>query len=56
MNKVRITGIILLLIGISMIIFLENEKFDILSGLLLGVGLGFTITGKFNRRKSFSKN
>jgi len=56
MNKVRITGVILLLTGISMIIFLENEKFDILSGLLLGVGLGFTITGKFNRRKSLSKN
>ena len=36
--------------------FLESEKFDMLPGLILGVGLGLTITGRFRKQKNFSKN
>jgi hypothetical protein len=46
----------LLIIGISMQYFLESEKFDMLPGLILGVGLGLTITGRFRKQKNFSKN
>ena len=56
MNKVRINGIILIIIGISTMYFLEDEKFDILSGIILGLGLGLTITGRYRKSKKFLEN
>jgi len=56
MNKARITGILLLIIGICMIYFLENEKFDFFSGALVGLGIGLSIIGRFKPRKSLSKH
>ena len=56
MNKIRINGIILIVIGISTMYFSENEKFEILAGIVLGLGLGLTITGRYRKRKSFSEN
>ncbi|MDT0678822.1 hypothetical protein [Autumnicola musiva] len=53
MNNVRINGIILITIGIATMYFLEDEKFDILSGIILGLGLGLTITGRYRKRKKF---
>ncbi|WP_179008584.1 hypothetical protein [Winogradskyella forsetii] len=56
MNIARITGLVLFILGICMISLVENEKFDFLSGILLGLGLGLTVIGRFKRRKSILKN
>ncbi|SHG36956.1 hypothetical protein SAMN05444483_11025 [Salegentibacter echinorum] len=52
--KVRIIGIILLLVGFIMISFIDHDMIDIFSGIVTGVGLGFTITGRFKKCKSLS--
>lgn len=51
MNKIRLVGIILLFFGVIIQFIIENNTTDFISGLLIGAGLGFTITGKFNKQK-----
>ena len=52
--KVRILGIILLLVGFFMLSAFDHDAVDIFAGIITGVGLGFTITGRFKKRKTFS--
>ena len=49
MNRIRIIGAIILLIGILLNIYLENEVVDFLSGLLIGLGIGLILTGRFSK-------
>lgn len=52
--KVRILGIILLLVGLFTISIFDHDAVDIFAGTLTGVGLGFTIMGRFKKRKIIS--
>lgn len=53
--KVRIIGVLLLVVGFFMISYIDHETVDIFSGIIIGVGLGFSITGRFKKRKTFFK-
>ena len=46
MNKVRILGVILLISGILLFIFYDNDGIDFIFGFLSALGLILTITGK----------
>jgi hypothetical protein len=46
MNKIRIIGIVLLVVGIITPFNLENDATDFISGLLIGAGIGLVLTGK----------
>ncbi|MCH4824666.1 hypothetical protein ML462_15960 [Gramella lutea] len=50
-TKARITGLILVLIGITLDYFIESEKFDFAYGALLGIGIALLIIGKFKKEK-----
>ena len=45
-NRVRIFGTILLLIGVFLLSYLDNEGIDFVSGILVGLGIGLIITGR----------
>ena len=51
MTTARITGILLFLTGIALDYFLESDRFDIFYGLLMGIGIGLILTGRFRRPK-----
>lgn len=46
MNKIRIIGLVLLIIGISIQFTLKNDATDFISGILVGGGIGLVLTGK----------
>ena len=46
MNKIRIIGLVILVIGIVIQFALENDSTDFISGILIGVGIGLLLTGK----------
>jgi len=48
MNKIRIIGLLILVLGIIVQFTLENDTSDFISGILFGVGIGLTITGKIS--------
>jgi drug/metabolite transporter (DMT)-like permease len=45
-NRVRIFGTILLLIGVFLLSYLDNEGIDFVSGILVGLGIGLILTGR----------
>jgi uncharacterized membrane protein len=47
MNKIRIAGLIILIIAIFGIFYFERSGFDLLFGILAGIGIGWLLTGKF---------
>ena len=49
MNKIRIIGLVILVIGIIIQFALENDATDFISGLLIGGGIGLIITGKVGK-------
>lgn len=49
MNKTRIIGLVLLLIGVIFQLTIEHDTIDFISGLLIGIGIGLTITGRFKK-------
>ncbi|WP_161804640.1 MULTISPECIES: hypothetical protein [Lacinutrix] len=49
MNKTRIIGLVLLVIGIIIQFTLENDATDFISGVLIGIGIGLVITGKVSK-------
>ncbi|SFF71322.1 MULTISPECIES: hypothetical protein [Salegentibacter] len=51
MNKVRITGLGLLAIGISLISLFEGDLAGIAAGLLTGLGIGLLVTGRLRFQK-----
>ena len=47
MNKVRILGIGMVITGILIGYFFNRTDVHLLSGMLIGLGIGWTITGRF---------
>lgn len=50
MNKTRILGITLLIIGTILFYSFDNDGIDFIFGLLVSVGLILTITGRFRTK------
>jgi hypothetical protein len=46
MNKTRIIALALLFIGIAIQFTLENDTIDLISGILVGGGIGLLFSGK----------
>lgn len=46
MNLIRIVGIGVIIAGILLGYFFDRTDVHLLSGVLIGVGIGWTITGK----------
>ena len=49
MNKIRIIGLAILVVGIIIQFALENDATDFISGLLIGAGIGLLLTGKIGK-------
>ncbi|WP_035715758.1 hypothetical protein [Christiangramia echinicola] len=47
MNKVRILGLGMVITGILIGYFFNRTEVHLLSGMLIGLGAGWTITGRF---------
>ncbi|MGB1284796.1 MAG: hypothetical protein ACPG44_10105 [Polaribacter sp.] len=52
MNKIRIIGLVILLIGIVIKFVVENDAIDFISGILIGAGIGLLMTGKVGKTKN----
>jgi len=52
MNKVRIFGIVLLISGVSLFLFYDNDGIDFAFGFLSAFGLVLSITGKLKTQVS----
>ncbi len=46
MNKYRLIGITILIIGVFLINTIDNDLSSFISGILIGIGGGMTIVGK----------
>ena len=46
MNKVRILGIVLLILGVSLFLIYDNDGIDFAFGFLSALGMVLAITGK----------
>lgn len=55
-NIIRIFALILLIAGITLPFVFENNAIDIVTGLLIGLGIGLLITCRITRGKRNSKN
>ena len=49
MNKIRIFGLLMLIIGIVLHFTFDNDGIDFLTGLLIGGGIALLITGKVGK-------
>ncbi|WP_298369185.1 hypothetical protein [uncultured Lutibacter sp.] len=58
MNKTRIFGITIIIIGIISFFSLENDLTGFISGILIGLGVGMTINDlkNFKNKISVSEN
>ncbi|MCF4101923.1 hypothetical protein L1I30_09610 [Gillisia sp. M10.2A] len=52
-KKSMATGIILVIIGAAGIYFLDDEKYSFIPAILLGLGIGISITGFKKYDKKF---
>jgi len=48
MNKARIVGGILILIGIILTFIIDSDGIGFIGGAILGIGIGFILTGRFS--------
>ena len=46
MNKTRIIGLIILVIGIILFYIYDGDAIGMIAGLLCGLGIGFLLTGR----------
>lgn len=46
MNKTRIMGLLILLVGITVRFVLEKDMVDFISGLMVGLGIGLILVGR----------
>jgi ABC-type transporter Mla maintaining outer membrane lipid asymmetry permease subunit MlaE len=49
-NKIRIIGLLILIIGFVIKFFLENDLDNFISAILIGIGIGLCLTGKVRRQ------
>ncbi|WP_185967745.1 hypothetical protein [Formosa sediminum] len=54
MNRIRIIGLIMLIIGIILQFSFENDGTDFLTGFLVGGGIALLITGQIKSKKKIS--
>ena len=52
MNKIKIIGLILLIVGVVIHFSSENDGTDFFTGLMIGVGIGLFFTGRIGNEKS----
>ncbi|MFV8280386.1 hypothetical protein ACNKXS_02520 [Christiangramia marina] len=50
MNKVRLLGLGMITFGILIGYLSTSTNFHLISGVMLGLGVGWTITGRFGRK------
>ena len=50
MNRIRIIGSIMLIIGIILHFSFENDGTDFLTGFLVGGGIGLLLTGRIGNK------
>ena len=55
MNKVRLLGLAAIFFGTLIGYFSTRTDFHLFSGILLGLGIGWVITGKFHNDKRSRK-
>jgi multisubunit Na+/H+ antiporter MnhC subunit len=53
MNKPRITGLLMVLIGAGLYLFYDSDSIDFIIGFLVGGGLALLITGSFGTKKKW---
>lgn len=46
LNKTRLFGILILIIGIITVKTIENDSSSFIAGILIGIGAGLMLTGK----------
>jgi len=51
MSKVRIIGLLILIVGIVIRFILKNDTMDFITGLLVGLGIGLAIVGSISTKK-----
>ncbi|MBT8294996.1 MAG: hypothetical protein KJO51_01115 [Gramella sp.] len=56
MIKVRILGLGMIISGVLLGYFFSRTDVHLLSGILIGLGVGWTITGRFITGKSVEKD
>ena len=49
-NKIRIIGAAVSLCGIAIILIFKNEVSDFSGAVLIGLGIGVLLTGRFGRK------
>jgi len=49
MNKTRILGISLFIIGVVAQLSIENDLVDFISAILIGLGIGIIISGRLKK-------
>lgn len=52
MDKIRIIGLLLLIVGIFSQLMIENDLTDFISGVLIGAGLGLLLIGGKSKPKN----
>jgi high-affinity Fe2+/Pb2+ permease len=50
MNKARILGIIMLIIGAILIYSFDEDGIGFISGVIFGLGVGFLLTGRLSSK------
>ena len=56
MNKVRITGIAMILTGVLIGFYFNRIELHLLSGMLIGIGIGWSITGRLIGNSKMKKS
>ena len=56
MNKARILGGILIIIGGISIFVFDNDGIGFVSGILFGLGIGLVLTGRFSSKSKVQTN
>lgn len=50
MSSIRITGLVILLFGIAMLSIFENEMVEIVAAIIIGLGIGVALTGRYENK------
>jgi len=51
LNKIRVLGVIMLLLGIFLVNYSDEKTIEFASGLLIVLGIGLIITGRIFKNK-----
>lgn len=50
-NEIRLFGILLLVVGVCLMIFVKEDLWETLAGFLAGAGLVISITGRLRSKR-----